>query len=121
MHYQKMPTPQSKLVRCIDGEIFDVAVDLRKNSSTFGEWIGVILNDENKLQFWIPEGFGHGFLVLSESAHFLYKTTNYYDKDSEASIIWNDDTLNINWQIEKPLVSEKDSDASKFTEAIKFR
>ena len=121
LHYQLPPFGQGKLVRVIKGEVLDIAVDLRESSPTFGMWESVLINDELKNQFWIPEGFGHGFLVLSESAHFLYKTTNYYDKDSEASIIWNDDTLNINWQIGKPLVSEKDSNASKFTEAEKFK
>ncbi|EEZ4277512.1 dTDP-4-dehydrorhamnose 3,5-epimerase, partial [Escherichia coli] len=97
LHYQLEPYAQGKLVRCVVGEVFDVAVDIRKSSSTFGKWVGVNLSAENKRQLWIPEGFAHGFLVLSETAEFVYKTTNYYAPGYEGSIIWNDKILSIDW------------------------
>jgi dTDP-4-dehydrorhamnose 3,5-epimerase len=97
LHYQLDPHAQGKLVRCVEGEVFDVAVDIRKSSKTFGQWVGVVLSAENKRQLWIPEGFAHGFLTLSENAQFLYKATNYYSPQSERSIIWNDPQININW------------------------
>ncbi|HDV3963059.1 TPA: dTDP-4-dehydrorhamnose 3,5-epimerase, partial [Escherichia coli] len=90
LHYQLEPYAQGKLVRCVVGEVFDVAVDIRKSSSTFGKWVGVNLSSENKRQLWIPEGFAHGFLVLSETAEFVYKTTNFYSYPHERSIIWSD-------------------------------
>ncbi|MEX5822133.1 dTDP-4-dehydrorhamnose 3,5-epimerase, partial [Enterobacter hormaechei] len=100
LHYQTPPYAQAKLVRCIRGKVYDVAVDIRKASKTYGKWVGVILSEENKRQLWIPEGFAHGFLVLSESAEFVYKTTNFYNKNSEAGLKWNDPYLNIQWPID---------------------
>lgn len=118
LHYQLAPYAQGKLVRCVVGEVFDVAVDIRRSSPTFGQWVGVHLSAENKRQLWIPEGFAHGFLVLSETAEFVYKTTNYYSKEHEGSIIWNDETLNIKWPaISNPSLSQKDSESSLFNKA----
>ncbi|EJQ2915243.1 dTDP-4-dehydrorhamnose 3,5-epimerase, partial [Cronobacter sakazakii] len=97
LHYQLDPYAQGKLVRCVVGEVFDVAVDIRKNSTTFGKWVGVNLSADNKRQLWIPEGFAHGFLVLSETAEFVYKTTNYYNPESDRGIIWNDEDISIEW------------------------
>ncbi|EFJ4397557.1 dTDP-4-dehydrorhamnose 3,5-epimerase, partial [Escherichia coli] len=94
LHYQLPPFAQGKLVRCINGEVYDVAVDLRPESINYGKWVGIILSAENKKQLWIPEGFAHGFLVISEFAEFAYKTTNYYSKESERGIRWNDPTIN---------------------------
>ncbi|AMH18743.2 dTDP-4-dehydrorhamnose 3,5-epimerase [Hafnia paralvei] len=116
LHYQLPPFAQGKLVRCIAGEVFDVAVDIRKNSETFGKWVGVNLSAENKRQLWIPEGFAHGFLTLTESAEFLYKTTNYYHPQSELTIYWDDRELNIAWPSRPLIVSNKDSSASLFSE-----
>ncbi|MCZ5214467.1 dTDP-4-dehydrorhamnose 3,5-epimerase [Escherichia fergusonii] len=114
LHYQLEPYAQGKLVRCVVGEVFDVAVDIRKSSPTFGKWVGVNLSAENKRQLWIPEGFAHGFLVLSETAEFLYKTTNYYNPQSDRGIIWNDPSLNIKWPlVEKPILSKKDAEQKK--------
>ena len=123
LHYQVNPFPQGKLLRCISGEIFDVAVDLRKNSETFGDWFGANLSDDNKKQFWIPEGFAHGFLTISNYAEVLYKTTNYWNKDCEKSIRWDDETLSINWPLNKirgglPLLSNKDHEANSFNESF---
>lgn len=110
LHYQLEPYSQGKLVRCIIGEVFDVAVDIRKSSPTFGKWVGINLSAKNKRQLWIPEGFAHGFLVLSDTAEFIYKTTNYYMPSMEACIKWNDETLGINWPKENNVVvSEKDN------------
>jgi dTDP-4-dehydrorhamnose 3,5-epimerase len=100
MHYQD-PFPQGKLVRVVQGEVYDVAVDLRKDSPTYGQWEGVFLSDENKTLFYVPEGFAHGFLVLSETAEFVYKCTNFYHPQNERGIIWNDETLNINWPLHR--------------------
>lgn len=114
LHYQAEPYAQGKLVRCVVGEVFDVAVDIRKSSPTFGKWVGVNLSAENKRQLWIPEGFAHGFLVLSETAEFVYKTTNYYHPESDRGIIWNDPNINIYWPIENnngPVLSIKDSNS----------
>ena len=114
LHYQ-IKQPQGKLVRCVVGEVFDVAVDLRRSSSTFKKWVGVHLSAENKRQFWVPEGFGHGFLVLSESADFLYKTTNYYAPEYERCIRWDDPTLAIDWPSGlTPKLSTKDAQAPDF-------
>lgn len=99
LHYQLDPHAQGKLVRCIEGEVFDVAVDIRKHSATFGQWVGAVLSAENKRQLWIPEGFAHGFLTLSETAQFVYKATNYYAPQSERCIIWNDPQINIEWPV----------------------
>lgn len=108
LHYQ-IQQPQGKLLRVVEGEVFDVAVDIRKSSSTFGRWVGVKLSAENKRQLWVPEGFAHGFLTLSETAVFLYKTTNYYAPQFERCIIWNDASLNIDWPLQGlPILSQKD-------------
>ncbi|MHA0955992.1 dTDP-4-dehydrorhamnose 3,5-epimerase [Enterobacter ludwigii] len=116
LHYQLEPYAQGKLVRCVAGEVFDVAVDIRKSSPTFGKWVGVNLSAENKRQLWIPEGFAHGFLVISDMAEFVYKTTNYYHPESDRGLLWNDETLSINWPIEQyPILSEKDKNAKKIT------
>lgn len=110
LHYQLEPYAQGKLVRCVVGEVFDVAVDIRKSSSTFGKWVGVNLSAENKRQLWIPEGFAHGFLVLSETAEFLYKTTNYYHPQSDRGIKWDDPSINISWPVDSQvLLSAKDN------------
>ena len=107
LHFQKT-NPQGKLVRVIEGEVFDVAVALRKGSPTFGKWEGVILSAENKRQFYIPEGFAHGFVALEDNTIFNYKCTNVYNKESEGSILWNDPDINIDWNIDNPILSEKD-------------
>lgn len=119
LHYQ-ISHPQGKLVRVVRGRVWDVAVDLRKSSPTFGQWFGVELSEENHRQFWIPAGFAHGFLVLSEFADFLYKTTEYWHKESDRSIIWNDPDLAIAWPLEtgvKPVLSAKDQTAPLFATA----
>ncbi|PSY44071.1 dTDP-4-dehydrorhamnose 3,5-epimerase [Escherichia albertii] len=116
LHYQLEPYAQGKLVRCVVGEVFDVAVDIRKSSPTFGKWVGVNLSAENKRQLWIPEGFAHGFITLSEIAEFLYKTTQFYNPSFERVIAWNDPALNINWNIKQlPLVSKKDMKGLPFS------
>lgn len=107
LHFQTQK-PQGKLVRVVRGEVFDVAVDIRVTSPTYGKWVGVILSEENKTQFWIPPGLAHGFLVLSEFADFEYKCTNYYSPSSEACLIWNDPTVGINWPDGEFLLSDKD-------------
>jgi len=109
LHYQLPPKAQGKLVRAIQGEVFDVAVDLRKSSPTFGKWVGEMLSADNKKQLWIPEGFAHGFLTLSDSAEFLYKTTNYYSQEHERVIIWNDKKIKIKWPNSNIIPSHKDS------------
>jgi dTDP-4-dehydrorhamnose 3,5-epimerase len=121
LHYQTEQT-QGKLVRVSYGRVFDVAVDLRKSSSTFGQWVGVELSAENKKQLWIPAGFAHGFLVLSEEADFLYKTTDYWHAASEKCIVWNDPTLNIQWPDigVQPVLSSKDANGLVFLEAPYF-
>lgn len=108
LHYQ-IEQPQGKLVRVTHGEVFDVAVDIRKGSKTYGQWVGLILSAENKKQLWIPPGFAHGFLTLSETAEFLYKTTDYYAAEHERSIIWNDVNIGIEWPLsDVPILSVKD-------------
>jgi len=108
LHYQ-IQQAQGKLVRVVSGEVYDVAVDLRASSPTFGHWVGVTLSAENKRQLWIPEGFAHGFVVTSESAEFLYKTTNYWAPQFERSLLWNDPALGITWPLDgEPLLSGKD-------------
>jgi dTDP-4-dehydrorhamnose 3,5-epimerase len=120
LHYQ-IEQAQGKLVRVVAGEVFDVAVDLRKSSPTFGKWVGARLSAENKKQLWMPEGFAHGFLVLSESAEFLYKTTDYYAPEHERSLAWNDPTLGIDWPLTgEPLLSGKDRQGKALTEAESF-
>ena len=120
LHYQLPPHAQGKLVRVVQGEVFDVAVDIRKSSPTFGQWVAETLSADNKKQLWIPEGFAHGFLTLSETAEFLYKTTSYYAASHEKSIQWNDQTLNVAWPLEGfPNISEKDKNTSQtFNEGI---
>ena len=121
LHYQLPPAAQAKLVRCVVGEVFDVAVDVRKSSPTFGKWVGVHLSAENKRQLWIPEGFAHGFLVLSEVTEFLYKTTNYYAPEYDRGIVWNDPDINITWPYaELPQLSGKDRLAKCFADAEVF-
>lgn len=121
LHYQLPPMAQGKLVRCVMGEVFDVAVDVRKSSPTFGKWVGAYLSAENKRQFWIPEGFAHGFLVLSENAEFLYKATNYYAPAHERCILWNDATLAIYWPADiEPILSGKDAQGKFFADADLF-
>ena len=120
LHYQ-IQQPQGKLVRAISGEVFDVAVDIRKNSPTFGKRVGVHLSAENKRQLWVPEGFAHGFLVLSGVAEFLYKTTDYWAPEYERSILWNDPDLAIEWPLQgAPILARKDAEGLSFREAEYF-
>ena len=120
LHYQ-IRQPQGKLVRVVQGEVFDVAVDLRKSSKTFGQWVGEILSAENKRHLWMPEGFAHGFVVLSETAEFFYKTTDYYAPEHERCIIWNEATLNIHWpEGIAPILSAKDAQGKAFGDAEVF-
>jgi len=120
LHYQIKQT-QGKLVRVVSGEVFDVAVDIRAKSATFGKWFGCVLSEENKRQLWIPEGFAHGFLVLSPEAEFLYKTTDYYSAEHERCISWNDPKLAIQWPIENdPELSMKDREGALFKDAEVF-
>jgi dTDP-4-dehydrorhamnose 3,5-epimerase len=120
LHYQ-IQHPQGKLVRVTVGEVFDVAVDIRKLSPTFGKWVGAHLSADNKRQLWVPEGFAHGFVVLSDVAEFLYKTTDYWYPEHERSIVWNDPNIGIEWQIDsKPLLAAKDANGSLFRSAEYF-
>jgi dTDP-4-dehydrorhamnose 3,5-epimerase len=120
LHYQ-VQQPQGKLVRVVQGEVFDVAVDLRKSSSTFGRWVGARLSGDNKRQLWVPAGFAHGFVVLSDSAEFLYKTTDYYAPAHERSLLWSDPSIAVEWPIDfPPLVSEKDRNAKCLVDADCF-
>ena len=112
LHFQKTK-PQGKLVRVVKGEVFDVAVDIRKDSSSYGKWESVVLSEKNKKQFWIPPGFTHGFMVLSDIADFEYKCTDFYDPSDEGSILWNDPDLDINWPLANPILSEKDASADR--------
>lgn len=117
LHYQKTK-PQGKLVRVVRGEVFDVAVDIRQDSPTFSQWEGVILSEENKTQFWVPPGFAHGFVVLSDTADFEYKCTDYYDPSDEGSIMWDDPDLNIAWPIKHPKLSHKDLNAGRLVDLM---
>jgi dTDP-4-dehydrorhamnose 3,5-epimerase len=120
LHYQ-IKQPQGKLIRVTAGEVFDVAVDIRRSSPTFGKWIGNKLSGENKLMMWIPPGFAHGFSVLSEYAEFLYKTTDYYSPEYERTILWNDPDLAISWLLQgEPLLSAKDRQGVPFAKAEAF-
>ncbi|WP_025564776.1 dTDP-4-dehydrorhamnose 3,5-epimerase [Psychromonas sp. SP041] len=122
LHYQTENT-QGKLVRVTKGEVFDVAVDMRKDSPTFGEWVGVLLSAENKRQLWVPEGFAHGFYVTTDEAEFVYKCTDIYNPSSEVSIKWDDPKINIEWPInpdQKPLLSAKDENGLSFSDAPKL-
>ena len=116
LHFQKEPYAQSKLVRCITGSILDVAVDIRKDSNTFGKHVKVVLSSEDKTMLYIPRGFAHGFLVLSDIAEVLYKVDNFYSKEYESGIIWNDNELGIDWPVTNPILSEKDKRLPKFAE-----
>lgn len=110
LHYQLPPKAQGKLVRATQGEVFDVAVDLRQSSPTFGKWVGEVLSGDNKKQLWIPEGFAHGFVTLSDTAEFLYKTTEFYSPDHEACILWNDKSIAVKWPFNfEPSLSNKDN------------
>ena len=120
LHYQVSPKAQGKLVRVTQGEVFDVAVDLRQSSPTFGKWVGEILSADNKKQIWVPKGFAHGFLTLSDTAEFLYKTTDFYSVEHERSIIWNDKTIDISWPISNISLSNKDKLADAFIDSIYF-
>ena len=115
LHFQKTK-PQGKLVRVVRGEVYDVAVDIRKGSATFGEWEGIILSEDNKRQLWVPPGFAHGFVVLSDFADFEYKCTDYYDPSDEGSILWSDPDLNIPWPIANPVLSTKDESAKRLVD-----
>ncbi|ELB2850616.1 dTDP-4-dehydrorhamnose 3,5-epimerase, partial [Vibrio alginolyticus] len=118
LHYQTENT-QGKLVRVISGEVFDVAVDIRRDSSTFGQWVGVYLSAENKRQLWVPEGFAHGFYVTSEEAEFVYKCTDYYNPNAEHTILWNDPEVDIKWPIMTlPILSEKDIVGKRLNESL---
>ena len=119
LHFQKDPHGQGKLVRCIQGEIFDVAVDCRQSSSTFGQWVSARLSSENQLQLWVPVGFAHGFLTVSAQAEVLYKTTDFWDRESERSLLWSDPDLAIAWpQFTVPLLAEKDAAAASWQALI---
>ena len=115
LHYQLLH-PQGKLIFVLRGEIFDVAVDIRRGSSTFGKWFGANLSAKNKRQIYVPDGFAHGFCVLSESAEVMYKCTDFYDAEDEHGIFWSDETLAIDWPVKTPVLSEKDSKFQRFTE-----
>ncbi|MCY9872544.1 dTDP-4-dehydrorhamnose 3,5-epimerase [Vibrio barjaei] len=121
LHYQTENT-QGKLVRVVSGEVFDVAVDVRKDSPTLGQWVGVYLSEENKRQLWVPEGFAHGFYVTSDEAEFVYKCTNYYEPKAEHSILWNDPEIGIDWPVNDtmPQLSEKDLQGKSLKESIKL-
>jgi dTDP-4-dehydrorhamnose 3,5-epimerase len=120
LHYQ-IDRPQGKLIRVVSGEVLDVLVDLRRSSATFGRWHGLLLSGENRRLVWIPIGFAHGFLVLSETAHVLYKTTEFYIPELERTLLWNDPELNIDWQLHAaPLLSEKDKRGLPFGDAALF-
>ena len=122
LHYQTEQT-QGKLVRVVSGEVFDVAVDMRKDSATFGHWVGVLLSAENKRQLWVPEGFAHGFYVTSESAEFVYRCTDYYNPSAEHSVRWDDPDLAIEWPLvngDQPLLAAKDAQGVWFKDAVTF-
>ena len=120
LHYQ-IQQPQAKLVRVVQGEVFDVAVDIRKSSPTFGQWVGETLSADNKKQLWVPEGFAHGFVVLSDTAEFLYKSTDYWAPEFERSIAWNDSAIGIQWPIQgEPSLSAKNQQAKALAEAEHF-
>lgn len=122
LHYQMQHT-QGKLVRVVQGTVFDVAVDMRRSSPTFGKWVGEILSADNKKQLWVPEGFAHGFYVMSETAEFVYKCTEYYAPEHDRSLLWCDETVGIKWPLvngKSPLLSEKDEAGKTFAKADKF-
>ena len=115
LHFQRTK-PQGKLVRVVRGQVYDVAVDIRKGSPTFGQWEGLILSEENKTQLWVPPNFAHGFVVLSDTVDFEYKCTDYYDPSDEGTILWNDSDLNIPWPIDNPILSNKDASADRLVD-----
>lgn len=118
LHFQAPPYSQGKLVRVIKGAVLDVALDIRKHSKTYGQHYSIELSEENKTMLWVPEGFAHGFSTLEDNTIFAYKCTNYYSKDSEGCILWNDSSLGINWRVENPTTSEKDKLGLPFTEFV---
>jgi len=118
LHFQKPPFAQGKLVRVIAGSVLDVAVDIRSQSPTYGQHFSIVLSEENKTMLWIPEGFAHGFVTLEDNTIFYYKCTNFYNKESEGAIFWSDIELGINWEIEKPLLSDKDKIAPLFKDFV---
>lgn len=118
LHFQAPPFAQGKLVRVMRGSVLDVAVDIRKNSPTYGKWESIVLSGQNKWMYWIPPGFAHGFVTLEDDTIFFYKCTNVYNKSSEGSILWNDTDLNIRWDVSDPLISDKDKVAPAFREFI---
>jgi len=118
LHFQEPPFEQGKLVRVARGAVLDVSVDIRTDSPTFGKWLGYELSEQNKRMLWIPPGFAHGFVSLSEHTIFIYKCTKLYNRESENSILWNDPELNIDWGIQKPLVSDKDKSAPLFRDLV---
>jgi dTDP-4-dehydrorhamnose 3,5-epimerase len=118
LHFQELPFAQDKLVRVISGKALDVAVDIRKNSPTYGKWVSVLLEADKNNMFFIPKGFAHGFLSLEDNTIFSYKCSNFYNKESENGIVWNDSTLAIDWQINNPIVSEKDLILTKFDNLV---
>jgi dTDP-4-dehydrorhamnose 3,5-epimerase len=121
LHYQLPPKAQGKLVRVVQGEVFDVAVDIRRSSQTFGQWVGALLSAENKRQLWIPPGFAHGFVTLSETAEFLYKTTDFYSPEHERCIAWNEPAIGIDWHLSgQPVLSGKDLEGMKLADAEVF-
>ncbi|WP_171998133.1 dTDP-4-dehydrorhamnose 3,5-epimerase [Cronobacter sp. JZ38] len=120
LHYQLAPYAQAKLVRCLHGAIYDVAIDIRRNSPTFGKWVGAELSAENKRQIWIPEGFAHGFIALENGTEILYKTNNFYSKESERAIRWDDEQIAIEWPAKAAIISEKDAVAPSFANADLF-
>jgi dTDP-4-dehydrorhamnose 3,5-epimerase len=118
LHFQRPPFTQGKLVRVIKGAVIDVAVDLRRNSSTYGKFHMVQLTEENKLMYWVPPGFAHGFVTLADDTIFTYKCTNIYNKESEGSLLWNDSDIGINWNIDNPILSDKDMESPLFKDFI---
>ncbi len=118
LHFQRPPFAQGKLVRVVKGAVMDVAVDIRRSSPTYGKWESVLLTEENKTMFWIPEGFAHGFVCLEDNSIFTYKCTNLYDKASEGSLLWNDPDIAIDWNIKNPILSEKDKLSPLFKDFV---
>jgi len=118
LHFQKPPFAQGKLVRVMRGSVLDVAVDIRINSPTYGQWASVELTQDNKWMYWVPPGFAHGFVTLEDNTVFFYKCTNVYNKDSEGSILWNDPNLNIDWKVENPILSDKDQTSPLFKDFV---
>lgn len=118
LHFQNDPWAQGKLVRVITGAVFDVAVDIRRNSPTYGKWFGTELTEKNKHMMYIPEGFAHGFVTLQDNTVFSYKCTNFYNKASEGCLLWNDPDIGINWNVENPLLSEKDLEGKRLKDFV---